>query len=313
MKNVFKQSLFCAFLALFIPALMLTVFGKEQPTKTEYKVFNHITGETMTLTPKEYIMGVVAAEMPISFEEEAIKAQAVAANTYTLNLIGLANDNNTECILSTDSTICQSYKSIDELKQLWSDDFEENYKKLDKCVSQVLNKILTYDNKPIACAFHSLNSGITEDAKNVWHQDIPYLKPVSSKGDVLAETYKDTKIIPKVEVTNQLKSQFNGILLPINEDEWFNILSRTASGNISTIGIGNIKSSGIEIRKILNLKSANFTVSYKDENFYFETIGYGHGVGMSQYGANYMATQGKSYKDILLHYYKGASLQDINI
>lgn len=337
MRKLTSFILFAVCLILLIPALALfggngaepapnPLFNQQSPqdnplSKTDlednnfYLVKDAVTNEVMKLKPSDYIKGVVAAEMPIEFHAEALKAQAVAAHTYALRQIDEQLKNPDPelngAYLSTDYTKFQAYISTADLKIKWGKDFDLNYKKLSDCVGGVIDEVLTYENAPIAAAFHSISGGKTESAKNVWGQDISYLLPVESTGDELSPSYENIKTLTDQEVAFALSQKYPEIKFPKDRANWFELLKRSDSNTITEMKVGSVTTTGKEIRELLKLKSANFSVDYKEPNFTFTTSGYGHGVGMSQYGADYMARQGSDYKQILLHYYSGVSLERI--
>lgn len=280
-----------------------------------YLVQDHRTGEVMALTPEAYIKGVVAAEMPISYHTEALKAQAVAAHTYALTQIDRELQTPTPALngayLSTDPAHFQAYLSQEERQELWGKNFNANEKKLTEAVNAVIGEVLTYEEKPIIAAFHSLSGGKTESAQNVWGREVAYLTPVESEGDPLSPNFKTTVTLTQAEVQHALTTRFPAISLPENEADWFAIQERSESGTVLTLTVGDQTMSGRELRELLSLKSADFTIACADGSFTFTSIGYGHGVGMSQYGADYLARQGKTYREILLHYYTGVQLDPI--
>lgn len=289
----------------------------EALTGTIYSVLDHKTGEILTLTPLQYVCGVVAAEMPIEFSPEALSAQAVAAHTYALRQIGEEQIAKTPDLkgayLTTDYKRNQAYISDADLKAKWGDNYLINIKKLTSAVEPVINKIIVVDGKPIIAAFHSLSGGTTESAKNVWGQEVPYLVPVLSEGDKLSPTYQTKTVLTSQEVSNALKSAHPDISFDMDKTKWFEILERTESGNITALKAGSIELTGRELRELLQLKSAYFTISFADGAFTFDTVGYGHGVGMSQYGADFLARQGKTYTEILKHYYSGVEIVDMPV
>ncbi len=268
------------------------------------------SGEKSTISVEEYLIGVVAAEMPISFEPEALKAQTIAAHTYALQRY---SNNNVfaGAEIPTNPSLFQAYCSIDEMQKKYGDSFETNYKKIKNAVDSVINQILTYNDEPIVAAFHSMSGGYTQSSENVWGGSLPYLIPVDSKTDEQQNTYITEKLIDCEAAKNILISAYPNLQLPDNPSEWFNITSRNSSDYVESVQIGNISLTGAEIRSLFALKSSNFTIEYKNENFLFTTKGSGHGVGMSQYGANEMAKEGKSYQEILTHYYPGTELTSI--
>lgn len=322
MKNFLPFLLTLTAILLLIP--LLAYGGKKQSNDLspflgqdilQYRVLNHKTNEIMTLTPKEYIRGVVAAEMPITFHSEAIKSQTVAAHTYALRQIDEQLRNPSSelrgAFLTTDYTINQAYLSDEDLKSLWGSHFESNYAKLTQAVDSVIDEILVYNNKPIIAAFHSISSGKTESAFAVWGQDVDYLIPVNSEGDELSPNFETITTLTPTEIQHAFTTQYPNITFDPSPENWFSITQRSDSGTVLSVQAGSVTCSGKEIREILKLRSANFTIEFEDNNFQFTTLGYGHGVGMSQYGADYLARQGKSYEEILSHYYQGATLQQV--
>ncbi|HIZ54709.1 MAG TPA: stage II sporulation protein D [Firmicutes bacterium] len=283
-----------------------------------YRVQDHQTGEIHLMSANDYIKGVVAAEMPADFEIEALKAQAVAAHTYAI-LQKSANDQNPDPALngadfSTDPTHYQAYLSPEELQEFYGHRYPEISEKIGAAVDAVINQVLVCDGQPIAAAFHAISGGITENAASVWGNEVSYLVPVVSEGDRLSPDYEVSVCFSSEEIRNALLTGYTGITLPDDPAEWLVINSRTASGMVTEVIVGDAVLSGVELRGLLGLRSANFEITYdaEAEEFCFTTFGYGHGVGMSQYGADYMARQGKSYVEILEHYYTGATLYTIS-
>lgn len=321
MKNFLSFILVTSLLLLAIP--LLAFFGQDKKIKIaeeepfNYKVLNHLTQEVLTLSPTDYIKGVVAAEMPISFHIEAIKAQAIAANTYALRQIDeqlkKPSPELKGAFLTTDFNKNQAYKSVEERKKMWDKNFDIYEKKLSDAVSSVIDTIITFEEKPIIAAFCSISSGKTESAKTVWGNDISYLTPVVSEGDELSPSYQTSTVLAKDEIVTAFQKKFKDIKFDTDLSKWFIINKKSPSGTILEIKVGTKTLSGKEVREILKLKSANFTVSYATNNFTFKIIGYGHGVGMSQYGADFYARQGMKCNDILSHYYVGTTLQKNSI
>ncbi|MEI3162278.1 MAG: stage II sporulation protein D [Lachnospirales bacterium] len=241
---------------------------------------------------EDYVIGVVAGEMPYNFPHEALKAQAVAARTYAIRQIRL-NPN----IKYKD--IAQAYISVDIMKKRWGKNFEANYNKIKYDVYDTAGEILEYNNEPILATFCSTTNGYTEECQNVWTQDLPYLKSVKSDGDELSPYYND-----RVSVTKDSFSKIFGGSNPI-------ISEKTKAGYVKTVKVGEKTYTGNEIRKTFGLKSTSFTISTDKNTIVFITKGYGHGVGMSQYGACYMANNGADYKTILKHYYTGTNIKNL--
>ncbi|MBR5468006.1 MAG: stage II sporulation protein D [Firmicutes bacterium] len=251
---------------------------------------------------EEYIVGVVAAEMPASFEKEALKAQSVAARTYAVN-----------SRMSVDELIKsegQAYNTIDEMKGKWGDNFAEYYQKIKTAVYETEGEIIVYNDEPILAVFHAISGGKTETAENIWQRELPYLKSVESSKDTMAKEYSAEKFFLDSEAAALLQSQFNGLKLTEGHiADQMQIFERTDAGYVSKIQIGNMVFSGRQVREALGLRSSNFSFSQKDDGVVFETKGYGHGAGMSQYGANYMAAEGRTYGEIIKHYYSGVEIK----
>lgn len=284
------------------------IYEENSPSLPEhYKILDVKTGEVLNLTPEEYIIGVVCAEMPASFEEEALKAQAVAAHTYALRQMGIALKNEDESLqgafLSTDSAKFQAYLSKEERKSLYGNNFENYEDKISRCVLAVINEILLYQDEPIVAAFHSISSGKTESSKDIWGKALPYLVSVESKSDSQNPKGQTEITLSKQEAKKILKTEASKNLIKI--------ISRTKSGTVLEAKTQDETLSGDDIRALFNLPSANFSVKETADSVIFTCYGYGHGVGMSQYGANDMAKEEKNYKQILSHYYPNATLKTI--
>lgn len=265
-------------------------------------VFRNGTDEQETLAMRDYLIGVVLCEMPAEFEEEAIKAQAVVAHTYAKYQLERSST------LTDSSETHQAYNDEAELKERFGSNYEQYYQKVAACVDAVYPQILTYEKEPILAAFHAISGGRTETASNVWGGEYPYLVAVDSEGDSLCKEYTMTKSIPEQEVKKTLTDALKGVKLSGKPAEWMVIQKNTPSGYVETVQIGDQSLSGQQIRSLFALRSADFSIRYQDKSFTFTTQGYGHGVGMSQYGANYYAKQGQTYDEILTHYYPGTTL-----
>ena len=249
-------------------------------------------GDVINIGLTEYLVGVVAGEMPASFPMEALKAQAVVARTYTMKSLQIGRK-------LTDSTSTQVYKDNNQLRNLWGKDYDRYYQRIYDAVTSTDNICVYYNGNYIDAVYHSTSNGYTEDAVNVWGNSIPYLQTVASTWDQNVSSY--LKTITKEE------SDIISILGLENLDE-IQILERNNSGRVEKVQIGNKIFSGVELRNMLGLRSTDFEI-IKDNNIItITTKGYGHGVGMSQYGAKGMAEQGYSYREILNHYYTNVNI-----
>lgn len=327
MKVTFVSILITAFAMLLIPLVSLSakpsavqaaakgdnIIYEENSTNIEsnlninfdsFKVLSD--GKVLELDAKDYIFGVVAAEMPALYHEEALKAQAVAA--YTFACYRKTNNTNSEYDISADAETAQCYITKDEAVARWGEKAAEYTEKIENCISSVEGEWLSYAGAPIFAAYHAISSGKTNNCSDVWGNDLAYLKSVDSMGDCLADEYLSEVTFTAEELIEKLKS----IAKNTGEAQnYFTDIKTTDNGYVKQITYCGTKTTGAEISNALGLRSGNFEVSFADGNFYFSVKGYGHGVGMSQTGANYMAKQGSTYKEILFHYYRGVTLEKI--
>lgn len=253
-----------------------------------------LNGSVIKLNMTDYLIGVVSSEMPASFNLEALKAQSVLARTYALKAKQTGKK-------LTDTVSTQSYIDIDQMKNKWGNSFNTYYNKIKNAVENTNGEYLSYNGNYIEALYHSTNNGKTESSLDVFGNYYPYLISVSSEYDKNASSYLRTINMPIDTISNKLG-------LNLNNDSVISILSYTDGGNIKEININGNNFSGKNVRELLGLRSADFDISISDNNANITTRGYGHGVGMSQYGANGMANAGYSYKDILSHYYPGTTL-----
>ena len=274
-----------------------------------YPVMNSYTGEILYLSPIEYIKGAVAAEMTLSCEDEALKAQAVACHSLALHRLG-EELNQEEIAISTDPNNFQGYLSLESRKTLFGDGFDKAEARLEAIAQETAHIVLTYQGSPAEAAFFSLSSGRTESAKDVWGGEVPYLVPVDSSWDLQSADLTAEFSFSLSEAESLLCARLSR--RQIGEAPQISVLSRSDSGMVLTALVYGQILSGTELREIFSLPSANFTVFSKDDAVIFTTTGKGHGVGMSQFGANMMAKEGKSFEEILSHYYPGTSLTTLS-
>ena len=258
----------------------------------------------LELPVNDYLFGVVAAEMPALYETEAIKAQAVAA--YTFVCYKKASSSNGEYDITSDPETAQCFITREEASARWGEKYNEYADKLDDCISAVLGELITHNNQPIFAAYHAISSGTTNPCCDVWGSDLPYLISVNSSGDCFADDYLTEAKFTTGEIQDKLKDIAVADGQPEN---FFADIITANNGLVKQINYCGFVVTGSQICKALGLRSSNFSISYADGYFTFIVKGYGHGVGMSQNGANHMAKQGNSYQEILLHYYPGTTLQ----
>lgn len=269
---------------------------KKTSTSFDYKKFNNIkllhkkTGEIEELPLDEYLYGVVSAEMPANYEKEALKAQAVVARTYTIYKIikGSKHENANIC---DDASCCEAWISKEDRLAKWNEEERQaNWKKIVSAVEETKGKIITYNNEPINAFFHASSGGTTEIPSNVWGGNgYPYLQVVATAGEDAYSQYSSEVTLTREELLQKIKEYHQNIEIDFTNDEEIKILEYTDSGRVKTIKFGNIEIPGTEARTIFGLKSAMFTIEKNEENIIFKVIGYGHGVGMSQTGADSLA------------------------
>ena len=270
------------------------------------------SGEVEQVNLDEYLCNVVSAEMPASFEVQALEAQAIVARTYTIfKILNKKHDNADIC---DDSTCCQAWIAKEDRLARWEENNRDTYwQKITDAVNNTKGKIITYENQPINAFFHSNSGGTTEIPLNVWGgSGYPYLQVVETSGEEAYSQYKSEVELTYDEILNKIKHKYQDISIDFSNDESVKILEYTESGRVKTIRFGNHDISGVEARTILGLKSTNFEISKSDEKIKFSVKGYGHGVGMSQTGADSLAKQGKNSEDIIKHFYTGVEIKDVN-
>lgn len=292
---------------ILIPVLIIIYFFtlKEIPTNEENKKDKDIffvnvnyDDNIYKMTLNDYLIGVVSCEMPALFEEEALKAGAVAARTfYMYNYLNDAN------YIAKSSDQC--FINEDVMKANWNDNYEKYYNKIKKVVVSTSDEVITFNEDIIHSYYFSMSNGYTEDASYVFNESKPYLISVSSLWEKSLKSYKKEFFVSREEVKDKLSL--------LTDDFEIIIKSRSKSGRVNEVEVLKKTYSGIFFRKTFGLRSTDFDVNEKENGFLFTTRGYGHGVGMSQYGANMMAKEGYSYDEILSYYYNGTKLSKISV
>ena len=273
-----------------------------------------VGGTVREMELEDYVAGAVAAEMPASFPEEALRAQAVAAHTYAVYKQSLGTDDtHPDAVVCDDYTHCAAVVDLDSgAEALWGKNAEEWSEKVRKAAEDTAGKIVTYDGKAIAAVFHAASAEHTEAAVSVWGSDIPYLSSVESTGDDACPKYDASVTLGAEEFRQIMLGKYPDINLTGLPKTWFTEIQSSEAGGVTSCKIGGKALKGTEVRELFELNSTHFTISTTDTSITFHTEGYGHGVGMSQYGAKRMAEDGKSYEEILLHYYTGTEISDID-
>lgn len=319
MRTIVAAALLCLAIALMLP-LLFAGGGQAEPapsaepesaaggldSELSFTVLTANGVETVTMS--DWLPGVVAGEMPALFEEEALKAQAVAARTYIMYSMGREKPAHPEADVCDDPACCKAHSTDEELREKWGESYEENMARVLEAVRSTDGEYMSYGGEVIQAVFHSSSAGRTEDSAAIWQAE-PYLVSVESP-----ETAED---VPNY-VTSVIVSpeDFREAVLTVHPEAefgedpafWLGAAVRDASGRVESVDIGGTQVPGTELRTIFKLRSTAFTLDYTAEGFLFTVTGYGHGVGMSQYGANVMAEDGADYEEILTHYYPGAEL-----
>ena len=279
------------------------------------KVYMHEQNKIIEMNLEDYIAGVVAAEMPAEFELEALKAQAVTARTYAVKSMmmfggsGVATQPGAD--VSTDFQQNQAYASEEKLRERWGVSYERYWGKILRAVDETRGQVVTYNGEFINAVFHSSSGGRTASAKEVWGFDYPYLISVPGSWDQKAPRYNDKKEFVLSEIEQLLGAETQVVAAVQNGSGAIQVIANTDSGRIGQIRIGSKILSGLAIREKLDLRSTNFKVEIQGNKMVFNTIGYGHGVGLSQYGANGMAKEGHDYRQIITYYYNGVAIKNI--
>lgn len=300
------------------------VITTEAPISEQYnynqyatiKLLHDKTGVVEEIPIDTYLYGVVSAEMPVNYETEALKAQAIVARTYTVYKIknGGGKHSDVGADICDNSNCCQAWISKEDRLAKWDTEVQEEYwNKIVNVVDSTAGRIIIYDGKPINAFFHSNSGGSTEVPLDVWGgSGYPYLQVVATVGEDAYPQYNSELELTKSELIEKIKSVHSEFEIDFSKEDAIKVMEYTNSGRIKTIKFGNVNLSGVEARSIFGLKSANFTVKLTDEDkVKFNVIGYGHGVGMSQTGADALAKQGSNYEDIIKHYYVGVEIQNM--
>ena len=324
-------AIFCIIIPVLISVLFygnqnddLSIDKIDKPEKSPYEkvdsqsptisVYNSKTGKVQNMDRETFLYGVLSMEMSSEFSEEALKAQAVAARTYIIYKM----ENNMKAghkgaDICTDYNHCQAYASYEELKEQKGDKWiRESYPIIKQAVDDTKGQILTYNDKAILPLYFSTSSGMTENSEDVFMTNYPYLKSVSSPYEENSPKYYTESVIDISRFIDILKNKYGDISISKNDlKNKIKIIDRTTAGSVKSIQIGNKQLTGRDIRSIFDLNSSNFDISFAEDIVVFKVKGYGHGVGMSQWGAEGMANNSYTYDEILFHYYTNTDIKDM--
>ncbi len=270
-----------------------------------------VGGELQQMDMETYLLGVVRAEMPASFEEEALKAQSAAARTYTIyKKINGGSANHPEADACDDISCCQAYKTYEEAAAGWGADAAAFEAKIRRAVEATDGDCILYEGTPVLAVFHSSSAGTTQDAAAVWSGSLPYLQSVETpENEESVPNYRSNAVFSAGELKSILQTALPEADLSLSPSNWFTNIHQQPNGTVTALTVGGVEVGGNQLRTILDLRSACFTISFEEESVVFSVTGYGHGVGMSQYGANVLASEGMTYKDILTWYYSGTTVE----
>ncbi len=262
---------------------------------------------------EEYLWGVVAAEMPASFEEEALKAQAIAARTYTLYRMETPSPNHKNADICTDPGCCQAWITYDDRLKAWSDSTEKVFaKKITAAIEETRGQVIYYEDKPIMAAFHATSAGVTKSAEEVWGKDVAYLQAVKSpETEEQVPNYYSVVKVTTSKFKEVFEKKYPKAELGSKPKKWFGKVRYDEGGLPASIVVGGLKVPTSTLRTLFGLRSSSLTIECDGKNVTFYVTGYGHGVGMSQYGADALAKKGKNAKAILQHYYTGVEIRSM--
>ncbi|MDY3282320.1 stage II sporulation protein D [Dysosmobacter sp.] len=264
--------------------------------------------EVREMTMGEYLAGVVRAEMPAAFAQEALCAQAVAARTYTRYQLAGGSRHADTADICGDHTCCQAFLDKETAAENWGADAERYEAKVENAVAATDGQVILYDGQPILAVFHSSSAGQTKSAGTVWTEDLPYLRSVSSPEGEEVPNYYSRVELSAAEFREKFLAACPEADLSGGESQWVGEVKRTEGSNVESITIGGVAVKGSRVRTVFGLRSASFDLEVGGGKAVFYVTGYGHGVGMSQYGANALAKEGKTWREILLHYYTGVTI-----
>ena len=305
-----KKIFLITILLIFIPFLIVSLITKKDDKelfklgKNEDLIIRvkRADGNIETIRFEDYIVGVLAGEVPTSFEMEALKAQAVAARSYALSKMEYTKNEEYDVV---DNVNNQMYFSLEELKEKWQDSYQNRIEKIKEAVTETSHEYLEYDGQVVEAFFFSTSVGKTENSEEVFSEALPYLRSVESSWDKeVSPVFNDTVEYSSLDFYTILN-------LPYSDKLDYEILETTSTGRIKKIKINNTEFKGTDVAKLLNLRSNYFELKQIGNNIQITTTGYGHGVGMSQYGANGMAKEGYTYEQILTYYYTGTKIKKI--
>lgn len=300
-----KDRLFIFILFIALAVFLPSFFEKEKiSVPTEFRVYLTEENRIVTLTAEEYLTGCLAAQIPLDYEQEALNAQAAAAMTYGVRVMeDLKNTIPEGADLSDDSKLCQPYFTPEKCAEMYGESYEKYLLALQKAAQYGAKHLITYENQPVYAVYHSVSAGRTCSALGVWGREFDYIQPVDSSGDKEYINYECRNEMTVEQARLCLVNYKSDIVTPADYSKWFSEINANEDGYVISVKIGENLFTGGDIWRIFGLRSTAFRVEYTDGIFTFITKGYGHGAGLSQFGANEMAKRGSTAEEILHHYY----------
>lgn len=330
MRKIFVLGIILTGFIYAMPVLAQRVEGGGKPDRTQdvlsvhaenpsmsanggqdVKITVQVDGEAREMLLEDYVAGVVAAEISPSFPEEALKAQAVAARTYAAYKQRTGRpEAHPDADVCDDYHHCAAYIDLAaEASGRWGSEAETCENAILSAVRATAGEVVTYEGEPIIAVFCAASGEKTESSADVWGSEVPYLQTVDSPGGEACPKYKGEVRFTAKEFREKISKALPSADLTGAPESWFKASTRTAAGGIKTVRLGGVQVTGVDLRETLGLNSTNFTIKADADSITFQTTGYGHGVGLSQYGAKYLAEQGKDYREILTHYYTGTAVE----
>ena len=306
MKKYIIMGMIIFALALVLPRGFTALFGAAFPAEgaEEFNLTLVESGEEITLTAEEYLTGCLFAQIDVTYEQETLKAQAVAAYTYAMRLSGDGNE------LSDSTALCQPYFTPEKAREYYGDSYEEYLPKVQEAAAYGARHVLYYDNKPIYSVYHSVSAGFTARPEYIWGINLPYLKQVECSADMTFPHFQTRNDIAPDDMRIKLLGYDGTLDMPLDYSLWFTDIVRDAYGYVQSARVGEKTLSGGDLWRLLGLRSTAFDISWNGMAFTVTAEGYGHGAGMSQYTANIMAKNGSSAEEILEYFY-GAVLKEV--
>ena len=331
MKNLILSILMFAFLSLLLPFAGLLVQPREQPVTADSQspllqfagespappefvgqpdtilLRDAADGSLLEVPVLDYLIGAAASEMPVNWPDEALKAQAVACHSFVLYQRDQQQDPSSAW-LTVDPARRQGFMTREVLQSYWGDSFAQNWQRLEELFRPLTRSVILWSGRPAAAAYHAISPGRTEASENVWNEALPYLAGVDSLSDLTAEGYVQTVTYTPQQMYDAVTANFAGVQLTGGPDSWFGEPELSPAGTVLSLPCCGSFLRGCDLREALGLRSACFTIQYAEDVFAVTTKGYGHGVGLSQWGAKAMAENGSSFREILTHYFPGTQI-----